>query len=349
MKTLLVFAYAYDSRSQVFAHKVEVIRGLSNQFSKIIVLAPQIGSYDFSDSTASPTNIDVLRLEFDGCGRLKKLIQIYKSVLEVLRTNQIDVVFFFMTEVFAAVVGPFLKMLGKRQVLWYAHAHRSYGLRIAFPFMDVVCSSTAGSIPIEHKKVELIGQMVDEDLFPFCCRNPDNRFRLVHIGRSDPSKNLIEIIQSAILASSEFSGLDLTLIGNPSGEEGQMYIKEINSKFADKINLGFLKLEPGIPRAKIGATLSCYGVFVHAFQGSLDKTLIEATLSGIPVASLNREYISQFGSWSNNGNDLHEEITAILKKNSHDLNLELERRHHVAAKNHSLEQWIPKITKLLNG
>ena len=84
-------------------------------------------------------------------------------------------------------------------------------------------------------------------------------------------------------------------------------------------------------------------------MGSLDKTLIEATLSGLPVVTTNPEYLENFGSWiGSDGSSLKEEFLALLTYTRDELANELKRRRDIAANHHSLENWAKQVNQLLN-
>ena len=90
------------------------------------------------------------------------------------------------------------------------------------------------------------------------------------------------------------------------------------------------------------------GCFFHAYIGSLDKTLVESTMLSVPVVTINPEYIKIFGSWSSSGSvSLDSEYRAMRSLNFTELELELERRHSLALRNHSLTNWINLLSQLL--
>lgn len=347
MKTLLIFAYEFDSESQVFSHKVEIVKRLLPSFEKIIVITPKVGLKESNDEL-SP-GLEVVKLNFHGNSKLLKSLQLVVTTKKVLEANSVDVVFYFMTEVFAAILGLFFRTLRVKQVLWYAHAHRSLGLSLAFPLMNSVCSSTEGSIPIKGSKVCLIGQMVDQSLFPFDTDIVHQQFSLIHIGRFDPSKNILEIIENVLSAQRIFPKLKVCIVGSPTGRMGEDYLKFIRKKFCVEIDLGIVVLRPSVRRSELSHLLRENKVFIHAFQGSLDKTLIEATLSGLAVVTTNNEYLNEFGAWSREGKTLKDQLFAILTAPDDFLSRELYRRYRVAADNHSLEQWLSKITPILQN
>ena len=105
--------------------------------------------------------------------------------------------------------------------------------------------------------------------------------------------------------------MELSLIGDPSNLEGrQQFDLFVNKTLADQ-NAGWLHIMPSIPREQIPKTLGEHNIFIHAFRGSLDKSILEATAVGLPVVTQNNEYLKLFGQWSDNGS-LESELRTVL-------------------------------------
>lgn len=73
---------------------------------------------------------------------------------------------------------------------------------------------------------------------------------------------------------------------------------------------------------------------------------------GMPVVTWNREYCSQFGTWSNSSfseslDFIITEFEHINSLNEHDLNKEINRRLNLAIRNHSFQGWINRLVGVL--
>ena len=91
---------------------------------------------------------------------------------------------------------------------------------------------------------------------------------------------------------------------------------------------------------------------MHAYKGSLDKTLIEATLAGLPVVTLNLEYLHIFGSWLPGNIDnvsLDTELNFLNEMDVVSRVSEVRRRQAIALSGHTLNSWAKKLSELLNG
>ena len=99
--------------------------------------------------------------------------------------------------------------------------------------------------------------------------------------------------------------------------------------------------------------LQTYDCFIHSFQGSLDKTIVEATFSGLPVITINNEYRKIFGGWDliNTGmnNSLKDEALLLLKLDGDKRQSEINRRYEVAVEQHELTGWIDRLVSILKS
>jgi hypothetical protein len=276
--------------------------------------------------------------------------------MRILRESKPKYVFFLQTDLLAFLLSPFCKLLGIRSVLWYAHGHASLYLKIASRFVSCIVSPNSESITIASEKISITGHLIDDSLFP------QKRFDLVdiksqeffHLGRCDRSKRMDLVFSVAQYFADELGGATLHLLGLPSNEtESEWFKGVLKENLVEQSNL--LVLHHGvIERAAIVDQLQQLGIFIHAFQGSLDKSTLETTLCLNPVATCNLGYIREFGSWSASQNLTDEafliaEIQAILNLSEIELRRELMRRRSIVLSSHSLQSWIPKIVSIIRN
>jgi hypothetical protein len=156
------------------------------------------------------------------------------------------------------------------------------------------------------------------------------------------------LIQAAIELREEINQIELRLVGSPANEESKIWASRLSTKYSNPIELGWLEFEGSIPRALFPEKMAKSGCFFHAYIGSLDKTLVESTMLSVPVVTINPEYINIFGSWSNSEPvSLISEYRALKSLDFADLNTELNRRHLLAVRSHSLANWVNQLSQLL--
>jgi len=350
---LLVIAYAFDPTSMVFSHQYRLICKLSEEFKHVFVLANEV------DPTAEkPKNVTTLDLKWKPKKKLRNAFYLYQAFFSVYSKCPNFILFSFMTETHSMALGPLTKLMNIRHVLWYAHVSSPLRFRIAKQFVNRIVTSTLESIPPNLKnsnnQVVAIGQMVDDKTFHFNkLRDYGRKYRWIHVGRIDPSKKIEYLIflfkrHLEKYPSSTFHIIGKSTIGNRD------YEGALKSSFSSEIASGQLIFKGKQTQVQIKDILDESDLFIHAFLGSLDKSLIEATMSGITVITQNKAYLKHFGSLKNspliedNAMDfLQSEIDFWYETNANQLELTAVRRSEVARSSHSMNQWIENLVREL--
>lgn len=340
--TLLVVNYAMDPENAHLSHQLEAVQSLAERFSKVIVVTGKTGNFKI------PNNVVVYDSNWITGTPFANVIRLMKISLPLIIKGKFDSAFFHMTDLQCSLLAPLIRMRGKRQLLWYAHTKKSIYLRWASRWVDSVITSTSGSCPLTGKKVVAIGQAIDSEKFKEISISKLDFNRLIHLGRFDQSKNIDLLIDNAELLRKKFSKLTLSIVGSTANYQSKGWAEDLIKSAESKVSDGWLTFSESIPRTLIPSTMEKYGCFFHAYMGSLDKTLIESTMLGVPVVSINPEYISIFGQWSSmNRPNLWQEYTAFRDLTIEEVTLELKRRRMIAVQNHSLKNWIDKLSALL--
>lgn len=334
-----------DKNDPVLSQQAQVVARLVSHYSKVTVLTGRVGLYE------KHPNLTVINSNWiPGKSVTNGLRFLYKAVPILIRQRP-EVIFSHMTDVQSFLISIISFLLGIKHFLWYAHKSKSVYLRLNHAMLDGIITSTPGSCPIIGSKIYPIGQAVDEKQFPIRNLGSMNLDKLVHIGRFDRSKNVALIISEVEFARSIFPELSLTLIGSPSNLEEAKYAKAVLFDSKNAVLDGWLNFESAISRSKAPKILFKNDMFIHAYQGSLDKTLVEATMAGLPVVTVNLEYFAEFGVWSGKDESktsLAKQIQYLKSLPPEKLASELMYRREIAVENHSLEKWIEKLVVILN-
>ena len=342
---LLVINYAMDEKSQVFSHQIELVNQLSAKFDQITVLTAQVGVCN------TEKNVKVISFEWTEGKRVSSLVRFLKIFIKTIRSEKFTVLFSHMTSVQSAFISPITRIIKLKHYLWFAHTSNGIFLKVSRLLSDGIITSTPGSCPLNGNKVFPIGQSINSKKFRKKIQNSESIKNLVHIGRFDPSKNIKEIVYEVKKLRSNFPDLKLEVIGSPSSDRFKDYELNVKEKFYSELQLGWLKFTPHTPRSSLPEILQTYDCFIHSFQGSLDKTMVEATFSGLPVITINNEYRKIFGSWDLIGrgvnNSLKDEAQLLLTLDGDKRQSEVDRRYEVALKQHELTGWIDRLVSIL--
>jgi glycosyltransferase involved in cell wall biosynthesis len=333
-----------DDGDPLLSHQALAVRALAPFYSHIFVLTGRVGKMQHFP------NVTVVSTHWSSRRKLRNFqILIYKFV-KLLLTEKIDLVFFHMTDVQAAITAPIAKIFRVPSYLWYAHTHRSGYLIWANLWIKGIITSTKGSCPLSGKRVHAIGQGVDSKTFHFVTHNRGKLQKIIHIGRFDESKNIEVLVETAKECRSFDPKISFTQIGSPGNPRARDYANEVLFRTQGYIKEGWLSIFDSVDRSKIPGLMENFDVFLHGYNGSLDKTLIEATLCGIPVVTSNPEYLRLFGNWNGSTfKSLQDDLGFLLTLDSDSVHKEVLARWEIAEKHHSLNNWVRNLNSTLQN
>lgn len=330
----------------VFSHQRGVVFGLAPYFREVVVLTCDS---DLGPNSELP-NLVVKTIDWKKNARVRSALRFFRIALPILISPRKSVVFSHMTDVQSFLIGPLCRMMGHKHFLWYAHKNKSKYLKFVYPFLDGLVSSTKGSCPIIGKKVFLIGQSVDVgNSSPQPPQLPPLRW--YHVGRIDPSKRIELIIKAIASVRGKGWPLTLDLYGAPSSDKNNHYLNQLHVDFREFVESGWLRFNGPVQSSDLKFIAESHDGFVHAFEGSLDKSLVEAVLFKRPVATLNSEFHKEFNSPSKSKAELSlaDEIDFIINMQQFTLQTLLAYNFQIAKTNHSLDNWLNKLSAILLG
>ena len=331
-----------NSSHPLLSHQISVVRKMSPYFEKITVLTG-----DASDEIL-PLNVKVINMNWVLKSPIRNAASYLIAMVKIFLRDRPDILFSHMTEVQSLFAIPFTKIMKIPHYLWYAHKNKSFALAICHKFVTSIITSTSGSCPYSGNRVISIGQAIDFDQFFQSPQSKLERAELVHIGRSDPSKRIDLIVDAFAFARIQFPELRLTMIGSPSSHENQMKLEEIKLRHQELIASGSLIFLESVERSAVPKILQKYDLFIHAYNGSLDKSILESIISGIPVVTLNHEFRIEFGTWSGElDSNLGVELISCLTEDPAVLVDKVKAQQKIALESHSLENWIARLAAIV--
>ena len=340
-RNLLLINYEMSQKSQVFSHQLETAALLSKSFLSTTVISGKV------EGDLALDRVEIFSSQWVEGQNLRNSLKFLRRALPVLARKKDLVVFSHMTNIQSMLLLPFTKLFRVRHFLWYAHASNHWSLKILGRFLDGILTSTPGSCPLNGERVYYLGQSVDPSKFKFKESTNVPLAKFVHVGRFDPSKKIDAILSFVLEYREKNPVATIEIIGSPSSSSLAGYQQAVFNTYASRNS--WVKFTPAVHRETLPSRLLQFDCFIHAFQGSLDKTLIEATLSGLPVITLNSEYERIFGPWGEVGNSLQSQIEYLNRLEPGKLHTELVRRRTLASNEHSLEAWISKTSSILKN
>lgn len=345
---LIVVNYSISPKSLIFSHQREVVLALAPFFEAVDVFTTE------TSLESLPNNVKVFLVPWKPQSPIRNIVTILKFLYPAIYRARSSVLFSHMTDIHAAIVAPLTWLLRMRHTLWYAHAKNSRYLIWASFFVTKVVSSTPGScnLNFNKKKIVYINQGIRGQNFPYHKRSREDFHNILYYGRLDPSKNIHLFPNLIDKLNRSQKTYRLAIFGKPGNEAAEKYLEKVAAVQEIKSQELPITFNGPIVRDLIPDIAEQHGTFLNLFSGSLDKTLIEATLMGMPVVTWNKEYCSQFGTWS--GVPVSEDLEFIIQEfrsiesfKATELNKEINKRLHIANMGHTLEGWIDRLIGIL--
>jgi glycosyltransferase involved in cell wall biosynthesis len=334
-----------DEHDKLLSHQVEIVDMIAKKINHLTVLTGKIGKV---------SGLNNVHLKSYNWMEGKNLVNIFKLLFQfyrIIRKSNIKVVFSHMTLNQSLVILPITKILRIKHFVWYAHKSKNRLLGLSYKMFDGILTSTLDSCPIKSSKVYPIGQTINQLKFPVRKSINYPVCKLVHIGRFDPIKKIEVIISSVSELRKTYPQLTLSIVGSASGGENKIYENRIKLDATKYVNEGWLTFYPSLVRENIPLVLSDHDCFIHACDAAIDKVILEATISKLPVITINQEYLKEFGSWRSSTDllsiNLEEEFKSVTNLSEADLNKEVERRYLLAIEKHELSGWVDRLLNIL--
>lgn len=314
---ILIITQAVDENDPVLGFFCDWILEFSRVYHKVTVIALRVGTYTPAD------NVLVYSL-----GKEKKksrLMYLYTFFSLIFKKRKdYDVVFVHMNPVYLVLAGWYWRVVGKRVFLWYTHRHVDTKLRIATFFSNCVFTASPEGFQLQSKKKTVLGHGINVERFNYFPKkeiNNDN-FKIVHVGRITPIKNIDTVIEAMHLLQEKNIPVHLFLIGPAAtGEE----VKEKNRllDLVQKYNLNNQVIFLGsVPFEELPLIFSRADASVNlAPTGGMDKAVLESMLSGTVTFVSNTAFGSLLGQYAKDlifnerdPKDLSEKLEAFWKE-----------------------------------
>lgn len=283
---LLIITQKVDKNDSNLGFFHQWLLEFAKQVSKLTVICLEKGAHDL------PDNVRVLSLGKEkGVGKLGRVLRLYKYIWQ--NRKAYSHVFVHMNQIYVVLCGWLWRLLQKDISLWYAHGSVSFSLKVAEKFAHRVFTSTPSGFRLPSKKLHVVGQGIDTELFVPDFSKKSEDVTLLTVGRISRVKNihmLIEALQALPRAK-------LHIIGLPITEEDKKYEKELQQQVVDlglqervvwHGSKSYKELVPYYQSASIFVNMSN--------TGSLDKVMVEAIACGTPVVSCNEAITDIMGA-----------------------------------------------------
>lgn len=354
---LLIFNLKTDAEDSVLGFTTDWINALARQCTKVTVITMMAGRI------AVANNVRVYSVgKEEGYSEPRRLINFYQLLWQLLRAEKVDACFAHMMPLFAVMGWPLLRLYSIPIVLWYAHSHVSFLLRIATRLVNRVVASSPSGFRIDTPKFHSIGQGIDVERFSPL--DPAERPRgeklvLLTVGRISPVKRL-DVVLDAI-ASLPFdvkSKLEMRFVGNALDLSGEHYEKFLQHRVSELGLHDIVKFQPAAPFHSVQRIYQDADVFINSSDtDSIDKTVLEAMSCGLPVVTSNAAFVDVLGerlseNWCIRKNDsavLARRILQLTNMSGQDRLVLVTTLRSIVIRDHSLPSLVERLIQQIKA
>lgn len=266
---------------------------LGERVDRLHVVANEVRPHDLPESVT----VHSLGKE-DGAGRFRKGLRLLKATREVLTTSGVDGVFVHQIELYGLLIWPLVRLHGVPVLQFKAHKGVPWTLRAANGLFDGFVTSSKGGLQLPEDRKLVIGQGIDTERFaPDGSGRDPERFRVLSVGRISPVKDYETLLRAfeRLVEDRGLSTARLTIVGGPGTPQQQGYLEDLRS-MARRRGLGDrVEFVPPVPNREVPDLYREADVFVNLSRtGSLDKAVLEAMASGVPVVTSNWAFEAVF-------------------------------------------------------
>jgi len=330
---LLLFNLSVNSKNAALSFTIGWIYELSKKFDYIEVLTIDKGEFSL------PNNVIINSVNNLGTNKFSRTVCLYLKFFSSLKRVKPDYCFSHMNTLFVSMTGFFLKILGIKTSLWYAHPSVNIKLKIAGFFSDTIITSLKSSYPIKHLNCHVIGQAIDTNLFSNKPVNKSQDLPIIFVGRVSRSKRIDLLIENFKRLGNIQNQLH---IYRPEITNDDKSYKLELLEIIEKLNLkGKVLFKGSVDRKSLPKIYSNSIMHINLTQkGFGDKVALESMSCSIPTIYANsdfNEFIpTEISKHLYFENDLSEKIKALLALGESKRNEIGIKLHEIIEKNHSL-------------
>ena len=162
--------------------------------------------------------------------------------------------------------------------------------------MNKIFTASKESFRLPSEKVEVTGHGIDLDKFKIQKSKvkkeiQNAKFKIITVGRIAETKNLHLLIETAEILKSKNFNFNIKIAGAPILESDKKYFEKLKEKIKEKELDGIIEFVGPIPNKDIAEFYQSGDLFANLSDtGSMDKTVLEAMVSGTQILVSNEAF-----------------------------------------------------------
>ena len=266
-----------------------------------------------------------------------------------------DVVFVHMNPVYIVLGGALWRMWKKKISLWYTHKSVDLKLRIAEKFVHTIFTASKESFRLKSEKVCVTGHGIDVERFMPVEKKENKIFRIITVGRVSPVKDYETLINAVETLSQKNVSVFVEVVGGADTPKQKKYLDRIKGAVKENDLENIFSFIGPIPNKDLLQYLQGADVFVNmSHTGSLDKAVLEAIASEVPVVTCNEAVADILGKYKSVLMFPKGDAKSFAEKINFVRNLDVQQKKEmvrnlrdVVVKKHNIGKLITNITEIL--
>jgi len=352
---VLMITQKVDLDDDVLGFTHTWVNKLAERVAQLYVLALSVGRYELRE------NVTLYSMGKErGAGRLRRFVNFTCVVAPLLLRRRVDVVFVHMVPLYAILAAPWARLAGVPMVMWYAHGHVSYTLKIAHWLVERVVSSTPEGFRLPSEKLVIVGQGIDTEIFkPAEGSRPSRPFTVLSVGRISPVKDYETLIEAADILVNQRGRRDLrfVVVGDAGTPEQRTYQDGLLTQLQKRGLSKYIQFAGSVPYDQIQQYYQMADLCVNTSQtGSLDKAALEAMACGLLILTCNEAFTEILGDYADrlmfekgNAGELAEKILDVYQTNAETRLVFGGVLRGIVVQRHSVERLMSQIVKVFKG
>jgi glycosyltransferase involved in cell wall biosynthesis len=348
MKKILIFTQIVDTEDSVLGFFTRWIEEFGRQAEVVNVICLREGKHSFAP------NVTVYSLgkKDDGetdrhpvSSRIKYVTRFFSLIFKLRR--EYDAVFVHMNQIYVILGGLFWRMWGKKIGLWYTHRSVTWSLKLALRLVHVVFTPAKEGFPLPTPKMVTTGQGINTSVFTPMPHASRGAVEIVTVGRVAPIKDYDTLLDAVEIVIKTAPNIRVTVLGGP-GEKDHEYHARILREAEERGLSRYFNFVGAVPNTETARYLQESDLFVNmGHTGGMDKVVVEAMATGIPVLTCNEVFEPIVGPYGltyekKNAKQFAEKITALVQDAPRRQELGKTLRE-IAVRDHSLDRLVKKI------
>ncbi len=343
---LLFIVRKVDKDDAVAGFAYQWISKLAHQVTELKVICLEQGNI-----SGLPAHVQAYSLGKErGKNRWREFWLFQKYLMRLV--PKVDGVWAHQNPEYSILAAFWTHLFHKRLVSWYAHGSVNWKVRLMTALTNVVATSSAQGFLLPTKKLIILQQGIDTELFAFKPKLSEAQITLMSIGRITPSKNLVWSIDLVNDLKKNGQQVRLVIIGEAGRAGDTDYVRTLQEQITKLQLQTEVEIRGAVANADLPLTLSQADILINcSHTGSLDKVVLEAMSTGTLVVTSNVAYREMFGRMS--VNVFADSYADLLARTQALINLVPEARHTLQQElrsevvtHHNLDSLVRKITEL---